>query len=104
MNVKIFDKDTHSDFCFFELEDEVDCAILGDQKFDDALNDIKEIDPEKVYPEEDIIDTTIDYDDTIPEADLVGLDADEFISAERDIAFDPLGEDELIDIAIEAAV
>lgn len=105
MNDKLFKRDTHSDLCFFELEDEVDCAILGDHDFEDAMCHLDDPDYARRHPtikeeEIEVVDTSIDYDDNVPECDMVGMDADDIISAERDMVFDPC--DDEVDIAIDS--
>lgn len=87
-----------------DFEDEVDCACLSDEDFQKALIDMNNA--EVVNEEDDIIDdveivdTNIDYDGSIPSADIVDMDADDLIAAERDIAHDPFEDDEIIDAAI----
>ena len=86
------------------FEDEVDCAIMSDPKFEEALADMATAPAtaaEEVHDEdEDLVDTSMDYDGSIPKADIVDMDADDVLAAERDIAHDPFEDDELIDAAI----
>ena len=84
------------------FEDEVDCAIMSDPKFEEALADMATAPAtaaEEVRDEdEDLVDTSMDYDGSIPKADIVDMDADDVLAAERDIAHDPFEDDELIDV------
>lgn len=90
--------------CF---EDEIDYAIMCDPKFEEALADMASKQPtveEERYDDdcddEDYIDTDMDYYESTPSADIVDMDADDLLAAERDIAHDPFEDDEIIDIAI----
>ena len=77
--------------CIFE--DTIDIALA----VDDSIDDIKD---EDISDEDDIVDTNINYDNDEVDNSIEGLDADDIIAAERDIAFDPFEDDEIIDIAI----
>lgn len=103
-NTKIFDKDTHGHFDF--LEDEIDCAIAGDIKFDQVLDELEKINPTtdsniELDHIDDVIDPTVDYSESMPDVDSVSIDADTLIDAEREINFNPLDEDELIETVID---
>ena len=103
-NTKIFDKDTHGHFDF--LEDEIDCAIAGDIKFDQVLDELEKINPStdsntELDSADDVIDPTIDYSESMPDVDSVSIDADELIDAERDICSNPLDEDEIIETVVD---
>ena len=81
--------------CIFE--DTVDTALAVDDNIDDI-----ELDDNSLSNEEDdeIVDTNINYVDDEIDNSIEGADADDIIAAERDIAFDPFEDDEIIDIAI----
>lgn len=90
-----------------DFEDEVDCAIVNDSKFESAMSDIANADStaqeettDDELGDDDIVDTSIDYDDSIPGADMVSIDADDIIAAERDIAHDPFEDEDLMDAAV----
>ena len=88
-----------------DFEDEVDCACLRDEDFQEALADVNtavSTNEEEIEDDDDdeIVDTTLDYDGSIPSADVVDMDADDLLAAERDIAHDPFEDDEVIDAAI----
>lgn len=92
------------DYVLEGFEDEVDCAIMNDPEFREAVADMASkqstAEEEVDHSEDEIVDTVIDYDESTPDADIVDMDADDLIAAERDIAHDPFEDDELIDIAI----
>lgn len=93
------------DYAIDGIDDEIDCAILNDENFRDALADIDTTQPtaeEELEDDEDIdlTDTSLDYDGSIPGTGIEDMDADDYIAAERDIARNPFEEDELIDSAI----
>lgn len=87
-----------------DFEDEVDCACLRDEDFQEALADVNtavSTNEEEIEDDDDeIVDTALDYDGNIPSADVVDMDADDLLAAERDIAHDPFEDDEVIDVAI----
>lgn len=92
------------DYVLESFEDEVDCAIMNDSDFREAIADMASkqstAEEEVDHSEDEIVDTVIDYDESVPDADIVDMDADDLLAAERDIAHDPFEDDELIDIAI----
>ena len=103
------------------IDDEVDCAILRDDDFEKALSNIDEcidnnndkcVKESESYDEDyddfeddeidDIIDSNQDYSNDVVDNTVEGLDADEMLAAERDLAFDPFEDDEIIDAVIDA--
>lgn len=84
--------------CINSIEDPEDCAILGDEDMENALIDS---DTEELPDNDDDDDIDLDQDFTgdIADLDIEGVDADDIIAAERDIAHDPFEDDELIDAA-----
>ena len=89
--------------CINSIEDPEDCAILGDEDMENALidSDTEEL-PYDDYEDtdDDDIDLNQDFTGDIADLDIEGIDADDIIAAERDIAHDPFEDDELIDIAM----
>ena len=79
------------------FEDAIDTALAVDDNIDDI-----NLDDNSLSNEEDgeIVDTNINYVDDEIDNSIEGADADDIIAAERDIAFDPFEDDEIIDIAI----
>ena len=95
----VLDKDIFDD----EYEDEVDIAIscnsiCGNLK--DEFEKVCSSDIDSDIQCDEITNTKIDYYDYTPEPDMVAVDADDMIAAERDITYNALEDDELIDIAI----
>ena len=87
------------------IDDEIDCAIMSDPKFTEAIADMAAQQPtveEEITTDEseDLVDTTIDYDGSIPGTDITDMDADDVLAAERDIMHDPFEDDELFDAAV----
>lgn len=87
------------------IDDEIDCAIMSDPKFTEAIADMAAQQPtaeEEITTDEseDLVDTTIDYDGSIPGAGITDMDADDVLAAERDIMHDPFEDDELFDAAV----
>ena len=82
--------------CINSIEDPEDCAILGDEDMENALIDS---DTEELPDDDDDIDLNQDFTGDIADLDIEGIDADDIIAAERDIAHDPFEDDELIDAA-----
>lgn len=80
--------------CINSIEDPEDCAILGDEDMENAL-----IDSDTEELPDDDIDLNQDFTGDIADLDIEGIDADDIIAAERDIAHDPFEDDELIDAA-----
>ena len=89
--------------CINSIEDPEDCAILGDEDMENALidSDIEELPDDDDYDDidDDDIDLNQDFTGDIADLDIEGVDADDIIAAERDIAHDPFEDDELIDAA-----
>ena len=89
--------------CINSIEDPEDCAILGDEDMENALIDFdtEELpdDDECENTDDDDIDPNQDFTEDIADLDIEGIDADDIIAAERDIAHDPFEDDELIDAA-----
>lgn len=89
--------------CINSIEDPEDCAILGDEDMENALidSDTEELpdDDECENTDDDDIDPNQDFTEDIADLDIEGIDADDIIAAERDIAHDPFEDDELIDAA-----
>ena len=84
------------DLDLMDIDDEVDCAILDDEDFVKALESIEK--GELVLEDEDEpTDLDIDYTDALVEPDMVSTDADDLLAAERDIAFDPFEDDDIMD-------
>ena len=77
------------------IDDEIDCAIMSDPQFIEALSKIEAQD--YLEDEDEPTDLTVDYTDELVEPDIVSTDADDLLAAERDIAFDPFEDDELMD-------
>ena len=86
-----------------DFDDEMDCACVSDEDFQKALeeleNDKSTAEEEVDEGEDDVIDTQIEYYDSIPGADIVDMDADDMIAAARDIEFNPFEDDEIMDAA-----
>lgn len=95
------EKQVQEDLDFFDgIED---CAILNDDQTDEAIADVataQSTAEEELYDDEDV-DVGVDYSDDIPDNDMVGLDVDDIIAAEREVQLFPLEDDELIDTAID---
>lgn len=89
--------------CINSIEDPEDCAILGDEDMENALidSDTEELPDDDDYEDtdNDDIDLNQDFTGDIADLDIEGIDADDIIAAERDIAHDPFEDDELIDAA-----
>lgn len=88
--------------CINSIEDPEDCAILGDEDMENALidSDTEELPDDNDYEDtDDDIDLNQDFAGDIADLDIEGIDADDIIAAERDIAHDPFEDDELIDAA-----
>lgn len=87
--------------CINSIEDPEDCAILGDEDMENALidSDTEDLPDDEDYEDDDDIDLNQDFTEDIADLDIEGIDADDIIAAERDIAHDPFEEDELIDAA-----
>lgn len=89
--------------CINSIEDPEDCAILGDEDMENALidSDTEELPDDDDYDDidDDDIDLNQDFTGDIADLDIEGIDADDIIAAERDIAHDPFEDDELIDAA-----
>jgi len=79
------------------FEDAIDTALAVDDNIDDIKLDDNSLSNEE---DDEIVDTNIDYIDDEIDNSVEGADADDIIAAERDIAFDPFEDDEIIDIAI----
>jgi len=84
--------------------DEVDCALISDENLNNAIDEIRangySSEFDDLVDDEEPVDTTVDYSDVDSTADVVDIDADDIIAAERDLATDPFGDDELIDSVI----
>lgn len=87
--------------CINSIEDPEDCVILGDEDMENALidSDTEDLPDDEDYEDDDDIDLNQDFTGDIADLDIEGIDADDIIAAERDIAHDPFEEDELIDTA-----
>lgn len=87
--------------CINSIEDPEDCAILGDEDMENALidSDTEELPNDGDYEDDNDIDLNQDFTGDIADLDIEGIDADDIIAAERDIAHDPFEDDELIDAA-----
>lgn len=87
--------------CINSIEDPEDCAILGDEDMENALidSDTEDLPDDEDYEDDDDIDLNQDFTGDIADLDIEGVDADDIIAAERDIAHDPFEDDELIDAA-----
>ena len=87
--------------CINSIEDPEDCAILGDEDMENALidSDTEELPDDDYEDTDDDIDLNQDFTGDIADLDIEGIDADDIIAAERDIAHDPFEDDELIDAA-----
>lgn len=101
----MLNNDTQFDYAIEGFDDEVDCAIMNDPKFTEAIADMASQQPtaeEELTTDdsEDMVDTTLDYEGSIPGTDITDMDADDLLAAERDIMHDPFEDDELFDAAI----
>ena len=87
--------------CINSIEDPEDCAILGDEDMENALidSDTEELPDDDDDIDDDDIDLDQDFTGDIADLGIEGVDADDIIAAERDIAHDPFEDDELIDAA-----
>lgn len=88
------------------IEDEVDCAILNDEQFAASLSNVDNAEPTSIdeiddKEDEDLVDPNVDYSEDIHSADMVDMDADDMIAAERDLMLNPFEDDDIIDTAIE---
>lgn len=100
-------KENLKDIVLELFEDEVDCAIVNDKKFQGAMdyiaNDNSPFDDDSNINDDDIsdmdIDLSLDYT-TNPGVQMEDIEADDIISAARDIAYNPFEDDEYIDAAI----
>ena len=85
------------------FDDEVDCAILSDPEFEESLADMASkmsTAQEELEDDDDLVDVNVDYTDSVPGADIVDMDADDIIAAERDIMHNPFEDEDLIDAAV----
>ena len=101
----MFNNETPFNCAIEGIDDEIDCAIMSDPKFIEAIADMAAQHPtveEEITTDESehLVDTTIDYYGSIPGTDITDMDADDVLAAERDIMHDPFEDDELIDAAI----
>lgn len=83
-----------------EIEDELDCAVLNDDQFNAALTDIQNKDgimKEVADDEDEVVDVNVDYSYDLVEPDMVSVDADDIIAAERDLAMDPFEDEDIMD-------
>lgn len=85
------------------FEDELDCAILNDTRFMEALANIdtaQSTAEEETNDDDEQIDIHADYTNDLHEPDFISVDADEMIAAEREIELDPFEDEEIIDAAL----
>ena len=90
-------------FSMFDgFEDATDCAILNDDQVEESILDMEteKATTEPETDEDEVVDVNVDYDEDVPSADMVDIDADDVIAAERDIAYDPFEDDEIIDAVV----
>lgn len=95
----VLDKDIFDD----EYEDEVDIAISCNSICGNLKDEFEKVCSSEINcntRDDEVTNTKIDYYDYVPEPDMVAMDADDMIAAERDISYNALEDDELIDIAI----
>jgi len=83
------------------IEDELDCVIMSDRDIESSLRDLDIINSPVEETEEDVLDSNIDYNDASHDPDMVDMDADLMIAADRAIMMDPFEDEELDDILAE---
>lgn len=95
------------DSIFNGIEDELDCAFLNDDAFNnsiDVLNNPESIDDHDVTEEDmakvdEPVDVNLDYSNTMDNS-MEDVDATDLIAAERDLMANPFEDDEILDACI----
>ena len=96
------------DSIFNGIEDELDCAFLNDDAFNNSLDvlnnpeslddhDVSEVDMEEV---EEPIDVNLDHSEVSIDNTIEDVDATDLLGAERDLWANPFEDDEIIDASI----
>lgn len=97
-------KNEELDSSVMGFDDEIDCACLSDEDFQEALADVNTTQPtadEEVDEDSDeLADLNMDYTGCKPDADIVDQDADDLLATERDVAYDVFEDEDLIDAAV----
>lgn len=91
--------------CMNLIDDVEDCAILTDEEMEKSImdsnsQDFPDDDEDDLDDEEDEIDIDQDFEDDIVDLNIEGVDGDDIIAAQRDIAYNPFEDDDIIDSAI----
>lgn len=79
---------------FGGFDDEIDCAIIRDDNMESSLKELHNDDSDF-----DLLDPNINYTNDIHSADIVDMDADDYIAADRDINANPFEDDDLLEAA-----
>lgn len=96
------------DSIFNSIEDELDCAFLNDDSFNNSLdvlnnpesiddNDVTEAEMKEV---EEPIDINLDHSDVTIDNNIEDVDATDLLAAERDLWVSPFEDDEILDASI----
>ena len=95
-------KNEELDSSVMSFDDEIDCACLSDEDFQEALASVNTAQPtvDEELDDEDEIDVNLDYTGSKPDADIVDQDADDLLAIERDLAYNPFEDEDIIDAAI----
>lgn len=97
-------KNEELDSSVMGFDDEIDCACLSDEDFQEALADVNTAQPtadEEVNEDSDeLADLNMDYTGCKPDADIVDQDADDLLATERDVAYDVFEDEDIIDAAV----
>lgn len=95
-------KNEELDSSVMGFEDEIDCACLSDEDFQEALADVNTAQStvEEELDDDDEIDVNLDYTGNKPDADIVDQDADDLLATERDIAYNFFEDEDIIDAAV----
>lgn len=87
------------------IEDEVDCAIMNDEEFNNSLAELEKAESEEAFDVADSaidsmgqpIDSSLDYSDVPLDHSPEDVIANDLIAADRDMALEPLEDDEILD-------
>ena len=95
-------KNEELDSSVMGFDDEIDCACLSDEDFQEALADVNtaQSTADEELDDVDEIDLNMDYTGAKPDADIVDQDADDLLATERDIAYDVFEDEDIINAAV----
>ena len=91
------------------IEDEVDCAILNDEMFNNSLKvlgnpesmDDLDVPDAIINKEGQPIDSSLDYSEVPLDHSIEDVDANDLIAADRDLSMNPVDDDDIDDDEIE---